>query len=233
MRPFPNHSNSGNTMDEQNLFLIESAAWVAQNAVNLLLQSTVLISVGLLAGWLLRSYGSAVQSAIYRATLAAVFLCPLAGIVLDSCGATGWTINLPETIKIILVDADSPRSQQPTNQSRFTSSHTNTLQSNGNQAAGSAAASKDPDGLLIDSMAKSASGSHALAYDSPTTAAPNPTTTLTAAPIFVEKTVINALAIFRVRHDWYRLDCWIVGLIVPALARVSKVASDSAAVLGW
>ena len=56
-----------------NANLIEFTAWISQNAFNLFIQSTALILLGLLAARGTRRYGSAVQSAIYRATLVAVF----------------------------------------------------------------------------------------------------------------------------------------------------------------
>jgi len=58
-------------------------------------QSTVLLAVGLLAGHLLRKRGPAVQSALYRTTLAAVILCPVASVSMAAMGFSGLLIRLP------------------------------------------------------------------------------------------------------------------------------------------
>ncbi len=93
--------------------MIEFTAWLSQNAANLLIQSTVLIGVGLLAAHLLRKQGSAVQSAIYRATLIVVLACPLATILLDQLGFDGWSIQLPDTTRTVLVAEIPPTSPVP------------------------------------------------------------------------------------------------------------------------
>jgi beta-lactamase regulating signal transducer with metallopeptidase domain/5-hydroxyisourate hydrolase-like protein (transthyretin family) len=66
-----------------------------QFGVNWLLQSTVLICSGLSIGLLLRRHGSAVKSAIYRVTLAAVLACPLLSWCLSQAGIVGWSIEFP------------------------------------------------------------------------------------------------------------------------------------------
>ena len=60
-----------------------------------LIQSTVLLAVGLLAGHLLRKRGPAVQSALYRTTLGAVILCPVASVSMAAMGFSGLLIRLP------------------------------------------------------------------------------------------------------------------------------------------
>ena len=60
-----------------------------------LIQSTVLLAVGLLAGRLLRKRGPAVQSALYRTTLGAVILCPIASLSMAAMGFDGMLIQLP------------------------------------------------------------------------------------------------------------------------------------------
>ncbi|MBA3313422.1 MAG: hypothetical protein H0T47_09065 [Planctomycetaceae bacterium] len=71
---------------------LSSVDAVSGFAATWLVQSTFLLSAGLAAGWLVRSTGAAVQSAIYRATLATALLCPLAaGFV----GATGLSAYHP------------------------------------------------------------------------------------------------------------------------------------------
>src|SRR5271167_5216816 len=60
-----------------------------------LIQSTVLLAIGLLAGHLLRRRGPAVQSALYRTTLGAVILCPVASVAITAMGFSGLLIRLP------------------------------------------------------------------------------------------------------------------------------------------
>lgn len=64
-------------------------------AANILAQSTLLIAAGLIIARLLRSKGAAAQSAILRATLAAVVLCPLASLCLSEIGVSGLSLDLP------------------------------------------------------------------------------------------------------------------------------------------
>lgn len=58
-------------------------------------QSSALLVVGLLAGRVLRRSGPAVQSAVYRTTLAAVLVCPLTSTFLAAAGYDGLTLRLP------------------------------------------------------------------------------------------------------------------------------------------
>ena len=95
-------------MNPSNEFLIELAAWLAQNALNLFVQSTVIIVVGLVAAWLLRKKGSAVQSAVYRATLVCVLVCPLASMLVVNLGFQGWTIRLPQASQMVSVEVEVP-----------------------------------------------------------------------------------------------------------------------------
>ena len=89
---------------------LEWATWAAQNAVNVFLQSTVLVLIGLLAAWFFRKHGSAVQSVIFRATLVAILICPILAILMAHSGFQGWTIKLPSAIQVVQVDVpvDSP-----------------------------------------------------------------------------------------------------------------------------
>src|SRR5438128_561484 len=72
------------------------AGWIAPIGVVLtwLIQSTVLLGVGLLAGRSVRRWGPAVQSALHRTTLVAVLLCPIASMALASMGFSGLVIRL-------------------------------------------------------------------------------------------------------------------------------------------
>jgi beta-lactamase regulating signal transducer with metallopeptidase domain len=74
---------------------IETAHSVATLAVNILVQSSLIIVAGLLATRLLRSHGAAVQSTVLRVTLIAVVACPLASRLLATAGVSGFAVELP------------------------------------------------------------------------------------------------------------------------------------------
>ena len=84
-------------------WLAENSAWLAQSSVNFFLQSTVLILFGLIAARLLKKHGSAIQSAVYRATLVAVIVCPIGAFGLGYCGFSGWTLELPKATNRVSV----------------------------------------------------------------------------------------------------------------------------------
>jgi beta-lactamase regulating signal transducer with metallopeptidase domain/protocatechuate 3,4-dioxygenase beta subunit len=60
-----------------------------------LIQSTVLLTVGLLAGRFLKGRGPVVQSALYRTVLVAVFLSPVASMAIAAMGFPGLVIRVP------------------------------------------------------------------------------------------------------------------------------------------
>ena len=60
-----------------------------------LIQSTVLLTVGLLAGRFLKGQGPAGQSALYRTTLVAVLVCPIASMAIVAMGFAGLVIRVP------------------------------------------------------------------------------------------------------------------------------------------
>jgi beta-lactamase regulating signal transducer with metallopeptidase domain/protocatechuate 3,4-dioxygenase beta subunit len=75
-----------------------------------LAQSSVLLALGLLAGRLLRRFGPAVQSGVYRTTLAAVLICPFASLFLGAAGFDGLSLRLatpatPRTPELVLSPA--------------------------------------------------------------------------------------------------------------------------------
>ena len=63
-----------------------------------LVQSSVLLALGLLAGRLLRRSGPAVQSGVYRTTLVAVLVCPFASAALSAAGFDGLSLRLPSPV---------------------------------------------------------------------------------------------------------------------------------------
>ena len=75
--------------------LMEAVSTIVGFSANWILQSTLLISAGLIIGRLLRSYGSAAQSLVYRTTLAAVLVCPLATWSMSAAGFSGYSVELP------------------------------------------------------------------------------------------------------------------------------------------
>ena len=62
-----------------------------------MVQSSVLLTLGIVAGRLLRRSGPAVQSGVYRTTLAAVLVCPFASAALGIAGFDGFSLRLPRT----------------------------------------------------------------------------------------------------------------------------------------
>jgi hypothetical protein len=68
--------------------------WLAQFGFTWLIQSVVLTAIGLAVAIAVHRWGAAVQSAIYRATLAAVLVAPAASVFAGALGFTGWSIPL-------------------------------------------------------------------------------------------------------------------------------------------
>ena len=66
-------------------------------ALNWLLQSTLLISAGLVIARLISRRGSAAQSVVYCTTLAAVLVCPPLTWAISTAGIYGWSIQMPRT----------------------------------------------------------------------------------------------------------------------------------------
>jgi beta-lactamase regulating signal transducer with metallopeptidase domain/protocatechuate 3,4-dioxygenase beta subunit len=75
--------------------LAEGSKALAEFGLTWLCQSSALLATGLLAGRMLRRSGPAVQSAIYRTALAAVFICPVASVLLAKAGFDGVVLRLP------------------------------------------------------------------------------------------------------------------------------------------
>lgn len=75
---------------------IEIAHDAATLAVNILVQSSLIVATGLLAARLLRGHGAAVQSTVLRVTLVAVLACPFASWMLAEVGVSGFGVELPQ-----------------------------------------------------------------------------------------------------------------------------------------
>ena len=86
--------------EQLSAWCVEFSFGVVPLAVGLLLQSTVLLMLGLAAGRLVRSKGAAIQSSVYRTTLAAVILCPAASLLLDRVGMEGLFLGLPPVAQL-------------------------------------------------------------------------------------------------------------------------------------
>jgi beta-lactamase regulating signal transducer with metallopeptidase domain len=82
---------------------------IAVFGLNWLLQSSVLLVLGLAAGRLARGRGPAIQSAVYRTTLAAVLVCPIASAMLGAAGVDGFSLRLPAPAE----PASAPPLSQP------------------------------------------------------------------------------------------------------------------------
>jgi beta-lactamase regulating signal transducer with metallopeptidase domain len=74
--------------------IVDVAFSTIEFCLNWLLQSSLLIGGGMVVGRILRKRGSAVESVVYRTTLVAVILCPLATWSLSSTGISGWSIEI-------------------------------------------------------------------------------------------------------------------------------------------
>jgi hypothetical protein len=76
-------------------FLTGGSTATAELALTCLVQSTVLLGLGLFAGRLVRRSGPAVLSTLYRTTLVAVLFCPGVSMLLTAVGFNGLMIRLP------------------------------------------------------------------------------------------------------------------------------------------
>jgi len=77
-----------------------------------LVQSSVLLVLGVVAGRVLRGAGPAVQSGIYRTTLAAVLVCPVASVALTALGIGGLSLRLPSPVKAEASSSERTQSEE-------------------------------------------------------------------------------------------------------------------------
>src|SRR5436190_20461775 len=68
---------------------------ILQVCIGLALQSTLLLGLGLLAGWTLRSRGPALASLIYRSSLLGTLLAVLVSLCLSRVRQPLWEVSLP------------------------------------------------------------------------------------------------------------------------------------------
>ncbi|WP_010587715.1 M56 family metallopeptidase [Schlesneria paludicola] len=96
--------------------LLSLGTGIAAFLVNWWLQSTLLIAAGLIGGALLKHRGAALQSVIYRSTLAAALMCPFATGLLALSGASGWSIHLPasQVVRTAIEPPQSPNERSST-----------------------------------------------------------------------------------------------------------------------
>ena len=76
-------------------------------AAGFLVQSTIIITVGLALAYILRKRGAAAQSAVLRAFLAAVFLCLPITFLLQRAGVRGVTFEIPLAASLTAVRSHS------------------------------------------------------------------------------------------------------------------------------
>jgi beta-lactamase regulating signal transducer with metallopeptidase domain len=73
---------------------LEVSEAIVRFGANGFFQSTLLIALGLLVGWAVRCKGAAVQSAVYRLTLATALACPIVSLLLAAVGVPGMYLNV-------------------------------------------------------------------------------------------------------------------------------------------
>lgn len=76
-------------------WMINLSNGVVVLGANLLVQSTIIISVGLAVSYFLRKKGAAVQSTVLRAFLATIFLCLPFNLIMQQAGVRGITFEIP------------------------------------------------------------------------------------------------------------------------------------------
>ncbi len=98
--------------------LVDAASAAIEFGANWFLQSMLLVTLGLVAGRLMQARGAAAQSAVYRTTLAAVLICPIASWLLSLAGASGWSVSMPapwvyNEVKTTIASAAAPAVASP------------------------------------------------------------------------------------------------------------------------
>lgn len=92
--------------------LISHVDWrtVCGTGMTLFLQSSVVLFLGLCASAIIRRRGAAVRSAVLRATLAAVMVCPALALVLHATGIPSVRFSLPLPTRVSKVTLAEPPS---------------------------------------------------------------------------------------------------------------------------
>jgi len=104
---------------------LEFSEAVVRFGANGLFQSTLLIALGLAVGRAIRFKGAAVQSAVYRLTLATALACPVVSLILAAVGVPGMYLNLhvapksggAEASETAAATTDAARAESPMNAS--------------------------------------------------------------------------------------------------------------------
>jgi beta-lactamase regulating signal transducer with metallopeptidase domain len=82
--------------------IIPASEFVVKVGASVLMQTTLLIALALLAGWALRRRGPAVQSLIYRAAFAGVGVCTLAAPLTAKWSGPTWSLlSLPSAQEVV------------------------------------------------------------------------------------------------------------------------------------
>lgn len=92
---------------------MSAASGTTEFAIHWLMQSTLLIVAGLVFGVCVRRKGSALQSLIYRTTLIAVLVCPLATRGLSKFGVSGWTFAIPAVLTSQVSEVSAADNAEP------------------------------------------------------------------------------------------------------------------------
>jgi len=87
--------------------------------VNLAIQSSLLIALGLLLSRVVRGRGAAIESVLLRATLAAVIMCPAAALLLNAAGVHTFTIHLPRPYENPAAEFETPTAGAPVEPDRL------------------------------------------------------------------------------------------------------------------
>ena len=88
-------ANAWTSLFELPLSIVSQFSHLAATlAVNLLMQTTLVLVVGLVAAWMIRRRGAALQSCVLRMTLVATLFCPVASWLLYTTGISGFRIEL-------------------------------------------------------------------------------------------------------------------------------------------
>lgn len=174
--------------------IMSAAAGAVEFAINWLVQSTLLIIAGLLLARFFQRHGAAPQSLIYRTTLAAVLLCPIATWGLGRIGVSGWSITVAPAYQMTRID---PAPRDVTAYSSSTSENVPTVNA--------------PLGVEINSMASAVDGGNSRIEPPPSA---NLTTESTTQQAILESSSAIETSTTAV-SEWIRFEVFWLGLVSP------------------